>query len=282
MGQLDQLLRCTLGGSAFQLADYSYKEDPRVEGGVRQGSTITVEGRGWIQADTQSDLATALSAAAGSCRISGQDFEIIENNISTLKVLAATSVNGGPHVAFEIQEQSDDAALVKPFKFTVTADTLGGLVLSTGGYTTETSTAADDLRVVTRTGQYTGVFAGSFFLNSILPVFISQYPYPQWIVVHDFTVDLSGTQLEYRITATEMLNPLPVGAAVRDGEGTFRQERDDQMRLVSTYDFDLLIVGDPQPILDQLRQLAGDATEIVRETAEITLYRETRLRAGYS
>jgi hypothetical protein len=289
MGFADTLLRCTLTGAAgFQLLDVSIDEQPVVKDLVRIATDVKISGKATIEADSPGAMTSALATLLSDTKLPGRDFEIFDFNTSVYKITAANCIDG-PHVDVKIGEQSGESILVKPITFNVSArvsSTTGSY-----GFKLKTFTRPDELRVVTQSGELSvqtlpgqpPASAQQIFFGTILPAFVAAHPYPDWIVTHEYTTDQTALSLTYTITAVEMLNEF-VMPTIRDGEGVQRYERDEQMRLVKSTDFDLLVEGNVQDVIDRLRDIVagGDLTSILREAAELTLYRENRLRLSFS
>lgn len=297
MSEFDQIFRCTLGGTDFQLEDLTWSESPRIKRGVgRFGTSVRVDGTGWMEAASASDFATKLGATAAAFRVSGEDFRVFGLGGNLYRELLAAQVNdGGPFVGFEELPGIGDsgAGLKRHYRFTVEAETgtdFGGDPVEPG-FEERWETRADGLHVVTRSGQLEQSNVTQHFLGAILPAFRLTFPTPPWIVTHEYTVDEPNRVLSYRITATEHRAPLPnltvALAGVRDGEGVYRKQRDEQLRLREIYEWDLLIKGDWTFITDTLRSAItaapplGQGRVIIREQIDVTLFREVRLHAVF-
>lgn len=291
---------CSVGGEAFQLDDFSYRQEPIIRFGATIGAKITGQGEGWVEADDPGSLAAALSIAAGSFTQAGIDFSVWGlGGQELLTIPAAECILGGPHISFELLGGKDEATLVRRFRFTVSADTAS----ADGIPRLATDTGPDNLKVVTWSGELFGGSAGEGPVGEqyqqLLGIFTGQYAYPNWIVTQRFEMAATQDQANFNLVATQLAAPLPGaggGATVVDGEGEEDTvNRDEQMRLTRIFTFDLVVVGDPQQVITQLRQLvqqqinaaaangsvATNTGTILREQTSVSLNRHVRVKATF-
>lgn len=292
MTEFPDLHACTLGSTSFQLQDFKLREDPIVVGSVRVGSKIAIDGVGYMQADTPGGFATALAQTFASFRVSGQDFEIFGvGGVSLIKLTNATCRRGGPYVSFDMLEGVQTPALQRAFRFRVLADTIL-LPDATDDGTSATrsvDTRPDGLRVITWAGELTGDNVADRFA-AVVGDFRDTYAWPRWVTSHRFDLNATGDVGGFQITGKELRGDLPVGpigeAVAIDGDAVMRRGRDEQMRLTRVWDYDLLITGiDYQQVVDRLRAnvqaIVGETTPILRESVQVTLISELRLRASF-
>lgn len=287
MAEFDSLLDCTLGTTSFQLSDYSYKEEAVVEEGKgKTGAKITITGDGYVSEASAAAFSAALLATQAGFRSSGQNFYItgLGGNYEVI-VLAAQCVDGGPHCSFEMLAQGDGVALVKPFRFTLTATTTGSSDPSntdpTNSYKTTISTRPDGLREVSINGELVGKGCSDFYEDTVLPFFEGLYPVAAWVPVLSFERNQQDDRATYTLRFVELAASFAIvpGATIVDGEVTSGDERDEQMRLVRNVSYDLLVDGDPIKVRDQIRGLLP-ATPI-REQFEVTAHKEIRVRGTF-
>lgn len=289
MAEFDSLLDCTLGTTSFQLVDYAYKEEAVVEEGKgKTGAKITISGEGYVSAASAAAFAAALLATQAGFRSSGQNFYItgLGGNYEVI-LLAAQCVDGGPHCSFEMLPQGDGAALVKPFRFTLTATTTGNSDPSntdpTNSYKTTITTRPDGLREVGISGELVGPGCSDFYEDTVLPFFEGLYPVAAWVPLLSFERNQSDDRATYNLRFTELQEAFPVvgaTASIVDGEVTSGDERDEQMRLVRSVSFDFLITGDPIKVRDLMR--AALLTTPIRERFEVSRHKETRIRGEFT
>jgi hypothetical protein len=291
MGEFDQLLSLNLGGASFQLDDYGYASEPIVKDGRgRAGTRLRLTCTGWVSVgaeETTADYGAAVVAAVRSFSVSGQNVEVKEFNGALLvQILAAWCVDGGPHVTFSLLPNKDGVGLVKRFSVTVNASTWldgGGVNPTTepsNAYTIRTTTGPDGLRRVEIVGELLGVDAGGYYRAQVVPTFRRAYPAASWGLSERLEANTAGDKTSYTITFAELVEPYP-GAApdlAVDGEHVDRKERDEQMRLVTRYSYDLLVVGSPQLLLNTIRP---KGVTILRESSEVTHHLGKRLRAEF-
>jgi hypothetical protein len=290
------LSACSVGGEAFQLDDFSYREEPIIRYGATIGAKITGQGEGWIEADDVGGLAAALAIAAGRFRASGVDFSVWGlGGEEQLTIPASACILGGPHISFELMPGADQPALTRRFRFTVSADTAS----AEGIPRLATDTGPDHLQTVTWTGELWGgsdePIAGQY--QRLLGTFNGQHPFPNWIVTQRFEVAATQDQANFNLQAVQLAAPLPGsggGGTVVDGEGQENTiSRDEQMRLNRIFSFDLVVIGDPQAVVTQLRKMvqgqidssgqdaAGGSNTILREQVTISLNRHVHVKATF-
>lgn len=311
MATFDSIFKLTLGSDLpyFQLTNYQYSDQPIVESGVgERGRSVVLRGEGYVEAQAAAELETRLSATAAGFRVSGVNV-VVTGPSSSIEatILAARSIDGGPHVSFEWQPAG--AANHRAFKFEAVAATIGDTSSSSSdpdaaqagvshGYTIRTATRADGLKTINQSGQITGVATSEFLITTVINRFKADHAWPNWVITHDYETDQSGKSLRYNLTAIEFHGELirVDNTLVVDGSTSIRTDRDEQQRLVKIYDFDLLVGGDPQVILTAIRQrlinnpvnpladqLADPRTIIItRESSSVELLREPRLRASFT
>lgn len=288
MGQFDSLLRCTLGGTHFQLEDYIASVDPIVRSGSgRVGLTKRVQGTGWIEATTAADFASRLDDAQSKLAISDEDFRVYGlNGTVEYQITAAECVDGGPHAGFELLGNLDESGCYRKIRFTVEGATAGTPNTGDGVslYQERIDTAASGQRRVTRTGELNRANAVAYFDASILPPFRSNYPLPNYVVSFSREFDERQQRLKYTLTADALATPLPQASGVNvvDGVPNRSFSRDEQDRVTIRYDFDLILDSvNYQPVLDAIRSPVSTMGLITRESASFDATKELRLRASF-
>lgn len=285
MAAFDSILKASIGSTSFQLMDYSVRETAVTKEGLgRLGTKVVVQGDGWIEAADAAALTAAIAATLGSFRVDGQNVTItgLAGGLE-YQLLAAQCVDGGPFVDIEIGlQQQRGEALVKPVKFTANGSTAPGSGQQiTDQWKVETTTRPDGLRGITYSGETRGAGAVGLYVNGVLPDLLAQYPADQWIHQQKYSTNVKQDLVDWQVTFTELVEPLPSTAdvTVADGEFTERIDRDEQMRMVRERTYDLLIEGDASSLLTTLRPTDGT---ILKESSEVTHYREQRLRAAFT
>lgn len=279
------LLKCSLGTAEFQLADWAYKAEPILKDGQRSGTKHIVEGEGWVEASSESTLATRIAAAVASFTISGQDFVIHGfGGVKMLELLAAQCSDGGPHITVEVLKQKPGAALKKDFRFTVVADQGGDSTESnkvTNTYKVQTVTRPDDLVVMTASGELVGKAARAYFDASVVPFFDALAPTPNVPVIR-FDANAAGDKATYSIEYSQLARALPIapaGTVIVEGEVITGKDRDPQYRQTRTISFDLLVDGDPIVVRDLIRATLGVTP--FQERFEVTAHKEVRVRGEF-
>lgn len=284
---LSTIHRCTLGGADFQLEDFTFEGRPVVNNGVRTGTQVVLRGQGWLEAGDAAGLAAAITAAMGSCEVSGEDFEAFgPGSVSLLKLPAATCLNGGPHVAFKVEGGLQDAGLARHFSFELAAETIqisgGGGDETTPAYGLTLETAPDGLRVVTWTGDITAAAGDAYEqFTTLLEDFAKAYALPLWVVSHRFEQNVAGDRGRFTVRAVESAEPLPAAGSedfAVDGTGSSRLARDEQMRMTLVLDYDLAFRGDVDKLVTILRP---QEWPVLSETVERTRFPHPRVRASF-
>lgn len=285
MADLDALLQCTYGSAAFQLADYTYSEEPIMQDGVgRVGTKKTVSGKGWIEGTDPADFASKLADARAGFRVVARDFRVIGLGGTTeVEILAAYCRDFGPHVAFKLAEQGSGTALKKDVEFTVTGVLAfdeagsGGIGGVSDGFGVSVDVKSDGLRRVARKGFVSQSGAAEIYQGTVLPAILAAYPATKWVSAQKYEVNSTNTYLTYEISFEELQVPFITDPqfVVLDGDLIHRVERDEQHRTVITITFDLAYTGSFAHILTTLRP---DDEVILRERWEDQTYKDRRLR----
>jgi hypothetical protein len=303
MGALDNLFQCSLGGSSFQLENYSYQETPIIVTNVgRTGSTISIKGTGWLQDADVATFSSDLIALPTGFRASGLAFNIYGiGGVLECQVTPQMCVEGGPHFALTVENQSE--ALIKPISFEVTAKTFATFSsITQTGYQESVTTKPDGNRVVQRDGVIVG---GNITVAEALAAFQQIYPPANWVISYKSSANNLGQNVSYSFTAVELDQTYPLigggggegGTAIVDGECNSRTDRDEQYRVATVYDYDLLVVGDYTAVVTAIRADAvasektanlgedetdsGEEAVVVRESVSVTTYKETRIKASF-
>ena len=283
---LSDFMQLTVNGEAvIQIEDYSYHTEAIVDKSMgRTGSTLTLEGEGFVQGDASGPFLTAASAASAALNRSGSIIEVLGlGGAIEARMTPGMFLNFGPHltVAFLGKPDSPFRRQVK-FKATgETAPNLGGGAVEVG-YKVDTAVRPDGLKTITRTGQIKGARASALFLGVVLASSLSAYPLTGWIRTYKYDVNAAGDLLSYTIGLVQILNPLPdngAGSGV-DGEATTRTERDEQMRKVTTFSYDFLITGNATAFATIMRP--APPIVILKESFESTYYKEVRVRGSFT
>lgn len=281
MGDFDTILRCSYGGTVLPvtLVDWDHGTSVVTPGKPARRAAITCDA--WIDATDYTDLQAKIEAVVAALSVAGKDFKIFEGSVVQGQILAADCKDGGPHVDINIDRGLTTAAGVKAFKFSVSGETA-----SDDSYQESIVTRPDGLREITRTGEVSEL-DGVTFEASALAAFLVAYPRTLWIHSHKIDRDVPGSSVKYSLQARELRDPLPAIAGnmtdlAVEGTGTYRVERDEQMRLSTTWDFNLLMTGDYAQMLAYLRlQVTTASGLILSESYQVTLHTETRLSASF-
>jgi hypothetical protein len=236
-----------------------------------------------------------------------------------VEILAAQTTKSGPHVErFELGESAGWPALVKPVSFAIFADqpTLGTGGVPVDTYAVTTATRSDRLRQIGYAGELSGPDASAHFRTVVLPQRFALFglvpppgstggtggtggggaggggtgPTPssgqagRWVPDYEDEVNDAGDVLRYRMTFTELEEAIPAAyldaeIGVVDFEYTFSADRDDQMRLVETRQYDVLLTGNGYTLVRQLRP--EPPIVVLRESVRHTSYRERRVQATF-
>lgn len=298
MAEFDLIFKCSYGSAAFQLVDYALvSEGTFAQSGARTGTRVRVSGAGYVAAASPADLTGKLKDVRDAFQLDGRDLVITGlGGAVQLQVLAAQSLRGGPHVErFEFGESMRWPALVKPVTFQIFADqpkvTTEGLPVDT--YTVTTATRADGLRQIGYGGDLSGEGASDHWRQVVLPERLRLFGIGpgaapalagRWVPDYEEEVNEAGDVVRYRLTFTELKEPIPTAyldpaIAAADFEYTKTTTRDDQMRLVTTSTYDVLLVGSVDAMLTALRP--QPPIVVVSESLRWTNYRERRVQASF-
>jgi hypothetical protein len=287
---LDALLNCTLGGAAFSLRDYGFREEVQFRDGAAVGTKITLRGTGEIRGSSASELSANLDSVRTAFRNKGYNFQIFALGVLEMQVLAAESIDGGPFTeSFEAlpQLQKDGERLVKQVDFVITNITAppgddGGGDEQTEPKKITTRTKPDGARVIEYVGKLTRADVETFWSRVQLPALIKPYPPATW--VPEIQAERTGsTVIDYRVAFTELVIPIPdnVAADVVDEEFTYSEERDDQQRLIETRSYNLLVKPGSNIISLRDKIRPQSPTVILRERFSYTNFHEKRLQAEF-
>lgn len=295
MSTFSSIYQCSLGGTNFQLTLFNEHNATILEEGLQKGRSISIDGEGYVEGSSGADLETKIAAVRAAFLVRGQDFKVTGlGGGKYCELLAATCLNGGPHVDFESVES--DQPLVRKFKFSLVAEqqaTSGGVPEpfpvkeDTRKLTIETT--PDLLQTLTFEGTISGPGATAFFLDHVLQPLSEIYPeQPQagqvgWVISHKYDVNITDDKLNYSVRIKELATPfgVPLGAAtIVDGELTSERDRDGDRLLVTT-SCDFLVLGDMDEVVKLIRP-AGVGVSLIRESVEKTAHQERRLRARFT
>lgn len=291
MAEFDNIHRCTLGTSAFQLVDFKWREQPLSRVGLVVFK-VAIEGHGYIAGDSPADLTSKLASVAESFRTPGQSFEVFGLGGGSLVALnAADCTGGGPLAGFELMEGMRDPPLTRSFRFTLQAERVASPMPGTPPgedvpAERRLRTRPDGLRDVAWAGTMSGADLEARFIR-LREKFRQSYPWRRWVMQYEFEQNAAGDFARVLIGANETAYELPGPDGddgrpmVRDGDGVLRTERDEQMRLTRTWEYDVLVVGDPMRVRDKLRAdvtaLIVDGGVILREAVTFDLV-QNRMR----
>ena len=273
----------------MQLSSYSYAETPIVEEGLgRTGTAIKADGLGFIDTADETALAAAVAALSTVTTVSGTPLSITTLGVVQHQVLPPACVEGGPHVGFEVLEENSSIHH-REIKFSLNAKTIGTGTLNV--YKLRIVTLPDGRERAVQTGSLSGPNVQSIFVRLVLAAFYRLYPPGLFVTTSDVEYPAggngvsSGVQCRYTLTAVELASQLPaggVGEGIVDGTARVRAERDEQQRLITSYDYDLaLSTANWSQIYTQLRPTASNNAQIVRESSSFTSVRELRLQASF-
>ncbi len=291
---LSTLLQCNYGSSAFAVETFTVDSTPIVkETQGRTGTRLKIEVDGYISAADPATLTSLLTVAYADLYADGSDFQLLGIGGNPLVTLyAAQCADGGPHIQWH--STPDSTPICQDFKITVLAE-IRGLVVNghpvpTDTWKLSTRVRPDTLIEIARTGEVNGPNAGSYFLTTVLPVFEQRFPGPNWVTEFEYSTSGDGnhTKAAYRCSARQVATPLPSSTLCEavDGDSSTRVERDEQYRLLTTYEYDLVVVGSASDLLTNLRgivvQEATNAGGILwKESSSSTFIKEKRLRCTF-
>jgi hypothetical protein len=287
---LSTLLRCSYGGSNFQVETMSVDSTPVVKEGMgRTGTKIKMTVDGYVSGGSAADLSAALTAVYADLAVDGRDFLVYGIGGNPIAVLyAAQCADGGPHI--EWHSEPDTTPISQAFKLTVTAEIrgIGNPPKPAEIWKLTTRIRPDTLQEITRTGEVSGPDAPGYFVNIVLPAFEAAFNNPNWVTEfeYDSSGDANRTKAGYKCSARQTATALPIAglAEAVDGDSSVRIDRDEQQRLVTTYDYDLVIFGSPSAMLTFLRGAVlqqAKGVGIWKEASNTTFIRERRLRASF-
>lgn len=303
MAQYDAIFKCSYGGASLQLVDYSVAEEGILSStGKRTNTRVKFAGRGYVEASSETDYETKLAAVRAAFEQSGLDLVVYGlSGKKEYECLAAQCVFGQPVVErMQFMEQGASAPLVKQISFAITATKL---VLTPGGtpsetYEVTTAVRPDRLREITYSGQVIGIDAVTHFQTSLAARFAQYGLQPtspgaqtmevKWVPEYEQTVNDTGELLRYRVRFTELkvgISEARVDLGIVNAELNIASDRDEQMRKVETWTYDVLSTGsDVGQMMTELRPTAAalQGGLIVRESFQYTNYHELRLQATFN
>ena len=274
----------------MQLESYSYAETPIVEDGLgRTLTAIKAEGTGFLDTVDETTLAAAIAAISAVTTVSGTPLTITGiGGVVQHQVLPPTCVDGGPHVGFDVLEQNSSVHH-REIKFTLSAKTIGSSALNV--YKKRIVTLPDGRERVTQTGSLSGGNVQALFASIVLQPFLLGCPPGLFVTTTEVEYPAggngssSGVQCRYTLTAMELASQLPAGGitvGAVDGTVVFRQDRDEQQRLLTTTEYDLqLSTTNWSEIYTIVRPTPTANAQIIRESCAFTSVRELRLRASF-
>jgi hypothetical protein len=272
----------------LQVDACSLQQSPMVRDQLgRVGTTLRCRGEGFLSTTDQPSMAAAIAALASATSYSGIPF--ILNGLGggqLYSIYPAACLEGGPHIGFELLDDDKSNATYQRVRFTVEAKTPAGA--NYNSFLLRTHTGPDGLQRVSQTGVLVGSNVQATFTGVVLPAWRQSYPAASWVTDYEVEYPYGGnaiaTQLtsNYSLTAQQLAGELPGGATVVEGEMTTRIERDEQQRLTSVYDYDLLLSGgDYSAIVTSLRPDPGQ-NQIIRESSSFSSVKQLRLRCSFS
>ncbi len=243
---LSAFLSCPL---PLQVDQFAWAAKPIVQADLgRIGTSVQLDGEGYVSTATPALLAAALAAVDAAARVSGADFALTTFGQVAHQVLAADCIEGGPHVAFSVLPDRATPTY-RRVRFSLTARTNSNLTVN--AYALRTAVAAgrppqgDPDRRPPGGGHGRAVRAGR------------PRPVPRRLPGGDVgpvvrvgpvvpgrpgrsTTWRPGTRSPPRSCPTRSRPTGGDGAAV-DGRATVAAERDAQHRLVTRYRFELTL-----------------------------------------
>lgn len=286
MALLDSIHRCSIGSAGFQLIDFEEVNEPVVRDGRQTGRRLSLRGDGWVESDpaNPTDLAEKIVSAVSAFTLSGRDVIVYGPSGSTLRSIpAASCLNGGPHVGFRILPGLRDAAGIRRFGFEISAETveLNGQPAAGPTYQVKVETSPDGIRIITWTGELsTGAGSAAAAFVELGETFSKAYPLPRWSLSHTFEQNLTGDKGRFTLTVEENHTDLPANgtaAVAVSGSASVRTVRDEQMRLTTVYDFDVLVTGDVAQLLTELRP----KVPVLHEVVHVGKFPHQRLTASF-
>lgn len=309
------LIGCSIDGSGqsagFEISDYDVEVAPiQGDSGVI-GRSFTITGVGEVHGNDATSFAEAVLRLQAVQSVSGRDFVVtgLEGKVET-RLLAAWCVKGGPIIKIKIERGDGGEALRRPVSFTVTGEAAGNAGESTGSGDDGSGgnggdgsgsggggdqpiqawkqkvTEGPDGRVhITRTGEVMRKGGVEADLLALVNKFYTDYD--GWVLTWSQEMEWGGERATFTLDAQETSGNFPIGgpaggvAQAVDGEGTHHAEVDEQGRRVITWEFDLLVQGDPQTLETMIRtQIVGAG--LYKVSVAITMYQGKRLRATYT
>jgi hypothetical protein len=305
MAALDAVMRCSIGSASMQLVDYSIARTKNLdeETGLITGSTVTLEGEGYLEATSASGLTAAIAAFVSAMDAAdGQNITIYGLNSTAELVLSAGGcINGGPIVDWQIEKQQSAGQFRKHVSFTATAQTLTGSGLDDDGggggddpasenrYKVSTGTGADGRRTVAYEGSLTYPGASAWLIDTFIAGLTDKYPRERWVEKHMIEAAGKGDGLgggaddsfDYTVTFEELAEDLPAEpdeVTIYDGEVTQTRQKDSRGPVSFTWTYELLFSG-PRSALEAAIRPAGT---IIAETSELSTLKGRRLRASFT
>lgn len=290
MGSLDAFLDCSIGGTGFQLVDYSVRSDPVIEEGIgRVGTRVQIEGEGYIESVSQAAHSAAIAAAIAGLDVAGQDI-IVKGfgGVVELQLLAAWCKDGGPHVSFQMLPQKDLSPLRRAFRFTATGErswTAGEDPDDPGesAYREVIATEEGGMRTATITGQVRGPDALQRFSDIWLPFWFISYPQAQWTSKWQTDANWADDELKYTITFSELGEPLPElpdGPWIGEVQLQKGADFDERGLVTRTWAWEVVYGGDSSQIWSALRRKCEGI--IIRQTASEQVYHQRRLSVTFT
>lgn len=274
------LMNCSYGAAGFILNKLTCRDDARlVAGQGRIGTDLVFEGEGFIDDTVPANFYGKLAAVQAAMSTDGQNFAVTGPvGTQMFSLGAGACLDGGPQCSFTIEDGLSPMHAIVKFTLKARLNTPLGQT-----FKFETVTHPDGRQTFHQSGTFSGATASAAYAT-VLAQFKAAYGHPNWVVNFQFTENSPGTQIEYSFSADQCITPLPAASATTyavEGETTFKQEIDEQRKLMQTWEFDYLIVGNPVTFFNSL--LATFASvPLIRYGYSTTYVKGYRMKASFT
>jgi hypothetical protein len=281
MATFDNIMNCSVGGTAFQLMSYSKSERAVYDvDGNRIGADVEFSLTGELQAADLAGLASALAALETSCRTDGASLTITGLNNANLDGLAASScIDGGPHYTYKFDNeqghnyQSVSVAAVGR----IAADDESGVLSHT--YTASTSYAPDGLKTIATRGHVITLPGESAETKAI--EFTPDAPDGSWArtAMEHSTANTADTEADYSVTYAQLVTEYP-DPNILDGEWTVTSDYDAHNRKVLRYEYQYSGSG-AESYLNTIHAQLRSAGGLVRASIRLAKHKSRTVAATF-
>lgn len=240
MADFTTTFSCTVGGTAFQLTEYSKSAEGLFDAANnRVGTRVSFECKGEIAVSDATALAAALAAFQTSASGDNVDFSITGFSVLKEQLLAADCIEG-PRVRFAYE--GDQGHNYQQVRFTVEGvrkvdPNSDGILSDLAKVSTRTN--LEGLAVVVLSGQVQTV--GGATLASTQALTHNTTRQSGWQQTFAYDRDELDRVCTYQLTQTQLLAEYPTGGAennrVVDGERTVSSAYDEHNRAMTRYSY---------------------------------------------